>query len=41
MLPKRIVNRVSDGYDKLWKMFIQPDKLEYQLEALGPRVPNF
>lgn len=38
MLPNNIISKISDGYDKLWKMFIQPERLNYSVEALGPRV---
>lgn len=41
MLPKGIIDHISDGYDKLWQMFIQPEKLDYSIESLGPRVSSF
>lgn len=38
MLPASIMENISDGYDKLWKAFIQPMKTEYVLDDLGAPV---
>lgn len=38
MLPQGVTEGVSAGYDQLWKTFIQPVRLEYHEEDLGPWV---
>ena len=38
MLPKSLVSTISEGYDKAWRAFIQPERVPYHIEALGPKV---
>lgn len=38
MLPKNIVDSLSEGYDKCWKAFIQPERVNYQEDSLGSKV---
>ena len=40
MLPASIMESISEGYDKLWKEFIKPPRLEYSVEDLGPKVAS-
>ena len=40
MLPTNIIEKVSQGYDKLWEAFIKPSRIDYSEEMLGPRVPQ-
>ena len=40
MLPAGIIEQISEGYEKLWEAFILPNRYEYDLDSLGPRVVN-
>jgi len=41
MLPKNIVETISEGYDKCWKAFIKPEKMNYYESSMGPKIQNF
>ena len=38
MLPASIMESISEGYDKLWKELIKPERTVYSVEDLGPLV---
>jgi hypothetical protein len=38
MLPGNLLQRISEGYDKAWKVFIKPEAIPYSSSALGPPV---
>lgn len=35
-----MMDQISEGYEKLWKAFILPNRYEYDLDSLGPKVAN-
>lgn len=35
MLPQGVTDSVSEGYEKMWKTFIQPHKMNYHEHDLG------
>lgn len=38
MLPGGIIEKISEGYDKAWKVFIKPESFPYEMGALGPKI---
>ena len=38
MLPKSILERVSEGYENVWKAFIKPEVFRYDPGQLGPPI---
>lgn len=32
------MEQISEGYERLWKAFILPNRFEYETDSLGPRV---
>ena len=38
MLPRSILDRVSEGYQNVWKAFIKPQVFHYDPSQLGPNI---
>lgn len=37
-MPKSIMDRVSEGYENVWKAFIKPETFKYNIGQMGPII---